>query len=301
MIQISVIIPTYNRKDSLQNALDALKSQGFPAENFEVIVVDDGSTDGTAQVLASYQHQFSHFTGLEQKNRGPAAARNAGLSRARGAFIAFTDDDCQVDPDWLENIHHLFTTTAAIGIQGRTTTDRAGITPLTHQIDNEHGNQSVPTCNAAYRKDILQQLGGFDETFPYPHNEDADLAWRAMELGEIIFAPNVLVYHPPRVYSFRKGAGRMKILESEFCLYYKNPAHYKKYRAASPWKTIYWDVMVKTQGYYFKSRFKYLHKPPLFAQGLLLSLIWWKDLLFAVPRFVQTDRLYRKHFTGLTT
>jgi glycosyltransferase involved in cell wall biosynthesis len=231
-----------------------------------------------------------------QPNKGPAAARNLALRFAVGEIIAFTDDDCLPHNDWLSTIVEAFRSNEIVGLQGRTYTDVVDITPLTHQIENIHGSKDVPTCNAAYKKDILVLLNGFDENFPYPHNEDADLAWRAEKLGTILFNKEMRVYHPPRTDRFKKVATRMKIMESEFRLFYKDPESYRKNRSGSLWKNIYWEVGVKTQWYYLKSRLKFLFRPVLMVKGLALTFIWWLDLIRSVPKFLKAAKINRQMF-----
>ena len=296
-MDISVIIATYNRKDSLKETLDALSRQDFCHLSYEVIVINDGSTDGTVELLEEYS--VFGTIGLRffnQQNQGPAAARNLGIQYAKGRIVAFTDDDCIPSQNWLCTIDAQFKNSNIVGLQGSTFTDKDKITPLTHQIDNTHGNKSVPTCNAAYLKSALDAIGGFDTEFPFPHNEDADLAWRIQKNGEIGFCADMLVYHPPRMDTFTKVSKRMKIMESEFRLFYKDPESYRKNRGPSPWQIIYWEVMVKTQWYYFKTRFKYLKRPKLMFQGLALTFIWWWDLIRFYPKFWNANKVHKKMF-----
>lgn len=295
-MEITVIIPTYNRVDSLHQTLQALQKQTLATHLYEVIVVNDGSTDGTETYLNNVALTLSHFRFFTQKNAGPAAARNKGIYAAKGRIIAFTDDDCIPQDNWLEVIYHTFEKTNCVGVQGSTYTDVQDITPLTHQIDNENGNASVPTCNAAFTKDALLRIHGFDEHFPYPHNEDADLAWRIEKVGSILFEKKMRVYHPPRLDSFKKVAKRMKIMESEFRLFYRNPQAYQQKRAASPWKNIYWEIGVKTQVYYLLNRFKYYKRPLLMVQGFALTFLWWVDLVKRLPRFIHQAKKERKEF-----
>ena len=102
---VSVIIPAFNRKDELQELLAALAQQTLAPEQFEIIVVDDGSTDDTLFYLKSLvdsgrENLIFHY----QKNQGPGAARNRGMAMARGDVFAFTDTDCRPRPDWLEEL-----------------------------------------------------------------------------------------------------------------------------------------------------------------------------------------------------
>src|ERR1041384_7781769 len=99
----SVVIPTYNNPQQLADCLQSLAEMKYSSDHFEVVVVDDGSNVSPEPVVNSFLNRL-HVTLVTQKNAGPAAARNAGAQVARGKFLAFTDDDCRVSPDWL---HHL--------------------------------------------------------------------------------------------------------------------------------------------------------------------------------------------------
>lgn len=284
--RISVIVPTYNRLDSLKQQINALLSQNMPTNDYEIIIINDGSTDGTREYLDQVTQFYPELIALHQTNGGPARARNTALRIAKGNIVAFTDDDCIADSNWLKVIDENWCDTI-VGLQGATYTDRENITPLTHQIDNESGHNSVPTCNAAYLRSTLLNAGGFDESFPYAHNEDADLSWRMQQFGEVKFCSEMRVYHPPRKDSFRKVARRMKILESEFTLFMKSPESYRKYRGKSPLNHIYGQVFFRNLGYHFLSRIKLWNKPKFLIQGMTLSLCWWFDLLVKLPRFLR--------------
>ncbi|MEM6523398.1 MAG: glycosyltransferase [Bacteroidota bacterium] len=283
-VKISVIVPTYNRLSLLRKQVEALLNQTLSLEKYEVLIVNDGSSDGTEEYLNKVQNNNINLRVFHNQNGGPARARNTALNVAKGAIIAFTDDDCEVHEDWLATIFNEFKE-GLVGLQGLTYTDRAGVTPLTHQIDNESGHNSIPTCNAAYLKELLLEIGGFDETFPHPHNEDADIGWQMQEKGVVKFCANMRVYHPPRVDKFKKVANRMNILDSEFTLYQKNPGLYQKYRDKNPLKHIYHQVFIKTMWYYTYSRIKYWKRPKLMIQGLALTVYWYFDLIRKYPKY----------------
>lgn len=296
-IIISIVLATYNRVELLKHQIDCLLNQSFDDKHFEIIIINDGSTDETEVYVKSLMNEYPQISYFLQNNKGPAAARNLGVSHAKGEIIAFTDDDCLASTDWLQNIYNIFKDLEILAIQGRTLSDKTIITPMTHQVINEFGDTSIPTCNAAYRKNVFLKAGGFDEGFPF-QNEDADLAWRVREMGKVIFAPEVLMIHPPRTDSFTKNAKKMKNYISEFMLFHKNPQLYKKYRFSSPWKTIYWRIMIKAQVYHFLTRIKYFKKPNLMVQGFALSFYWWVDLIIKIPVFLKADRKYKKIYTN---
>ncbi|NQZ75621.1 MAG: glycosyltransferase family 2 protein [Ekhidna sp.] len=283
--KISVILPTYNRLKLLSKQLDALLKQSISSQVYEILVSNDGSTDGTGEFLDFMSLHHENLRVFHGANGGPARARNIALRHAQGEIIAFTDDDCEVHPDWLATILNEFNHRNLVGLQGFTYTNQKEVTPLTHQIDNESGHNSIPTCNAAYLKKHLVELGGFDETFPFPHNEDADIGWQMQEIGEVSFCPAMKVYHPPRKDKFYKVAQRMKILKSEFTLYKKNPKLYKKYRDRNPIRHIYYQVFIKVMWYYTYSRLKYWRKPKLIIQGFALTFYWFFDLIRKYPSY----------------
>ncbi|MEH0155778.1 glycosyltransferase [Limibacter armeniacum] len=291
--KVSIIIPSHNRIDSLKELLDSILETMEHVCPFEVIVVCDGCVDGSEEMVKKVAQKHPEIKCIAKKGEGPAKARNVGVRSSRGDIIAFTDDDCLVTKEWLKQIVEHFDKTEAVGLQGRTSTDRKSCTPLTHQIDNEHGSDAFPTCNVAIKKDAFWQVGGFDESFPYAHNEDADLAWRLEKIGKLLFVPSMQVIHPPRKEKLSKLMKRMEILESEFLLYYKDKDAYKSKRATNPWVNIYGKMFFKHIPLSLKSRIKYMNRPVVFAQGVLINLSWWASLIYLFPKFRQADKRYK--------
>ena len=187
-----------------------------------------------------------------------------------------------------------------MALQGRTTTDRLARTPLTHQIEVlSHWPAALPTCNAAYRKDVFDQVGGFDVGFKFAHNEDADLAWRVEEVGRIVFAPQVHIIHPPRKDRFWKSARWVRYLESDFYLYYKHPAKYRNYISASPWWTIYWKFFFVAQFGLMKSCCKclvYPFRPLHFVGGIGLVIARGFNMIRFLPDYWKAQSRYRAKF-----
>jgi glycosyltransferase involved in cell wall biosynthesis len=173
---------------------------------FEVVIVDDASTDDTQQLLEALTAKASFPLRCFRlaRNAGPATARNLGWRAARGAVIAFTDDDCVPEPHWLASL--LSAAETADVVQGRTLPDPAQVDhqgPFSRTLDISSEDGYYQTCNIAYRRDLLERLGGFYEQFRYPAGEDTDLAWRAKELGATTtFAAAAVVHHDVRPSSF---------------------------------------------------------------------------------------------------
>jgi GT2 family glycosyltransferase len=226
-VRASVVVPTYNRAESLTRLLVALESQRLPRDEFEIVVVDDGSTDRTEEVLRARPHVLA----TRQRNQGPAMARNSGVDRSTGALIVFVDDDCVPEEDWLQRL---------IDADDEAGPDVAGfggrIDPLRHGfladfVQAERLVDHSPlaghpttlrylvTANAAFRRDAFCAVGGFDPAYRTAAGEDVDLSFRIRALGHrLIPAPKakVLHAHPTslrrllRVYR-RGGAARTRL------------------------------------------------------------------------------------------
>jgi len=196
---VSVVVPTRNRAARLRGLVAALEQQTLPAEKFELVVVDDGSTDDTATVLKSVSVTQFAVTALTGSGAGPAAARNAGWQRARAPIIAFTDDDCEPTPAWLELGLAAARANAGAFVQGPTSPlprERSRLGPFSRTKSIAALGPWYQTCNIFYPRELLVRLGGFDERFTRPFGEDADLAWRALDAGaRAVFATPALVHH----------------------------------------------------------------------------------------------------------
>jgi GT2 family glycosyltransferase len=199
---VSVVVSTCNRPARLARLLASLAAQTLPGEDFEVVVVDDGSGPETRAVIESAASQAapSIRTVRHEQPLGPGAGRNSGWRAARAPLVAFTDDDCVADPAWLTAALAVCAENPEAIVQGRTgpdptELDRDGV--LSRTIRVERLGPHYETCNIFYPRALLASLGGFDEGFGLaPGGEDTDLAWRAIESGApTVFAPAALVFH----------------------------------------------------------------------------------------------------------
>ena len=193
---ISVVIPTRERDELLGQCLSRLApgTQTLDAERYEVIVSDDGdSTTSEAMIRA----RFPWAIWQRGPRRGPAANRNSGARIARGNYLAFTDDDCVPSAGWLLGYVRSLTPSYDV-YEGRTTCEAGVNSPRFHSPYNLTGGW-LWSCNMLVKRELFLTLGGFDESYPHPHMEDADLRERLLESGHaFLFVPDAVVDHPPR-------------------------------------------------------------------------------------------------------
>lgn len=200
---VSVVIPTYNRRDLMVRTLDSVAAlDPAPAE---VIVVSDGSTDGTDEVVRDRSLRL-----LRTERRGAAGARNEGWRESSRPIVAFIDDDCVAEPSWVGHLVAPFEAAGVGLVQGRTRPDgRPG--PYDRTLDVRPELALYESCNIAYRRSVLEATGGFDEAFTRriqprvgrpgrgggrPFGEDTHLGWRARRAGwDAAYAPDAVVRH----------------------------------------------------------------------------------------------------------
>ena len=203
---VSVCIATHNRRELLTRTLHALEQQTLPRNSFEVVVVDDGSPDGTSEMLRDWPGPLNLRAYRYPVPSGPAAKRNVAWRHARGPVIAFTDDDCRPVPEWLEKgLEALHREDAVVGRTRPDPAQRLG--PFSRSMWVEDVNW-VPTCNVFYQRNDIEAVGGFDETFAAPGGEDTDLAYRIQDqLGRVFgFEAEALVNHEIRQSRFFEAA-----------------------------------------------------------------------------------------------
>ncbi len=198
---ISVVVCSYNGARTLDECLTAVCALSYPY--FEVIVVNDGSTDATAGIAEKYPCRV-----ITTENRGLSAARNLGAANAKGEIIAYIDDDAAPDPHWLHHLAHAFLTTSHVAVGGpNVLPERHGLTELCiskapggaqHVLITDELAEHVPGCNCAVRAASFRAIGGFDPLFRVA-GDDVDFCWRLQERGWTIgFAPGAVVWHHRR-------------------------------------------------------------------------------------------------------
>jgi GT2 family glycosyltransferase len=199
--RISVVVCSYNGSRTIRDCLEGLSRVDYP--NFEVIVVDDGSADGTADIARGYDVRL-----IRTENRGLSSARNTGLEAATGEIVAYLDDDAWPDPHWLKYVAATFEATDHAGVGGPNLPP-PGDGPIADCVANAPGGpvhvlltdreaEHIPGCNMAFRRASLEAIGGFDPQFRTA-GDDVDVCWRLRERGWTIgFHPAAVVWHHRR-------------------------------------------------------------------------------------------------------
>jgi glycosyltransferase involved in cell wall biosynthesis len=246
--RVSVVVCSYNGGATLDECLHSLLQLDYP--DYEVILVDDGSTDGTREIAARYpQVRYIH-----QENHGLSVARNVGAEAATGDIVAYTDSDCVADELWLLQLVTAMESQQVEAIGGPNVTPTGdnwtarcvAVSPgnPSHVMLDDVQAEHVPGCNMAFRRDRLLELGGFDPQFRQA-GDDVDVCWRFLDAGlRIGYAPSALVWHHRRntVRAYckqQKGYGR-----SEAMLHFKHPQRFNA-MGCSRWSgVVYGDGAV---------------------------------------------------------
>ena len=272
-MKLSVIVPTYNRVESLAQCLAALHNQRRPA--WEVIVVDDGSTQS---VRAQLESRFPEVRWLQQSNRGPSAARNLAAQVSTGDYLVFTDDDCRPAPDWLVHLADAAQRYPGAVLGGSTqATEGAGIYDCVAQhIHNAvyqfynfppESAHFFASNNLALPRPLFERLGGFDEIeFAYV-SEDRDLCDRIRQQQiQLVWEQRAVVFHHPRLHlvSYCKM----------FFRYGRGAARYHRARAQRGTGSL-----LSESGFHLKAPAllwrNLKHSPvPMLAPSLALCLLW---------------------------
>ena len=219
-----MVVATRDRVDSLRRTLRALADQRTERE-WEIVLVDDGSTPPVPEDL----YDAPRVRLVRGRGEGPARARNRGWREARGQVVLFTDDDVEPCPDWLESAcAYLERSQSAAGVEGPTKS--APYDRLRAMSVESEGPGGFLTANLAFRREVLERLGGFYEGFPFPHCEDYDLAFRAEAVGPVGFSPGMRVLHHPRAMTAAELARRGRLGASEIVLFRRHRERYGRIR-----------------------------------------------------------------------
>jgi GT2 family glycosyltransferase len=227
--RISVVVCSYNGSRTIGETLGALAKLDYP--DYEVIVVDDGSTDNTSAIAERYSFRL-----IRTENNGLSAARNVGMNAATGEIVAYTDDDAYPDPHWLRYLALAFMRTDHAGIGGPNIAppgdgliaDCVANAPggPVHVLLSDDVAEHIPGCNMAFRRERLTAIGGFDPRFRIA-GDDVDICWRLQERGWTLgFTPSAAVWHHRRDSIKEYFKQQRNYAEAEALLAEKWPAKY---------------------------------------------------------------------------
>ena len=265
--KVTVVIPTYNRVKSLEKLIKSLEAQTMDKELFEVIVVDDGSTDRTLEFLKCKSKEAGiNLRYFYQKNLGPATARNLAIEKTNAPLIAFTDDDCILDANWLRALlEALPNDEKCAGVGGKTIGTENRL--ISKHIDSigafDHISEGgkvlyLVTNNALYRRECLKEVGGFCTDFSWAGGEDPELSYRLRNKGYYFTKTNDAVIkhiHGNSIRDFydmyyRYGRGSILLTRHEY-----NPIF--QYFETQPMKLFFGGLiehLSKTKGYSLRLR-----------------------------------------------
>ena len=232
--KVSIVVASHNGERTLKFCLDSLKRLNY--SDYEIILVDDGSTDTTARIASLYPEvrYFRH-----PKNLGLSIARNTGIAAATGEIVAFTDDDCRADEDWLYYLVGALLKSEFVGVGGpnllppedSSVAAAVMVSPggPAHVMLSDRHAEHIPGCNMAFYRRALEEIGGFDPIFTRA-GDDVDICWRLQQAGyKIGFSPSGFVWHYRRstlgaYLRQQKGYG-----EAEAMLVRKHPENFNSF------------------------------------------------------------------------
>lgn len=303
---VSVIVCSYNGGRTLAGCLESLGKLNYP--NYEMILVDDGSTDNTAQVVA----QFPNVRYIHQSNHGLSHARNTGGAAASGDVFVYTDSDCMADPDWLYYLVDTLTSGDYAGVGGPNVSPPArnaiqacvAAAPggPSHVLLTDTVAEHIPGCNMAFYRWAFENVGGFDPEYRKA-GDDVDFCWRLQQAGFVIaFSPTAIVWHHRRftLREFLKqqeGYGEAESLLRFKHLIFFGPTGTAKWRGqiyGAPRFTWFINRPVIYHGIFGEGFFQSMYATPQSDIAAYLSSIEWFALtlfLFGLGIFLPTLRI----------
>jgi len=285
--RVSVVVCAYNAERTMDMCLASLRKLNYP--DYEVIAVNDGSTDRTLEIAQNYDNVRI----INQENKGLSAARNAGIAASTGEIIAFTDSDCVADPDWLTYMVAKFLSSGLSAIGGPNFPPPAsGLVPScvaaapggpTHVLLSDDVAEHIAGCNMAFRREAIERIGGFDPHFRVA-GDDVDVCWRLQNEGyKIGFSPAAVIWHLRRntistYLKQQRGYGKAEAL-----VYFKHPYRFNLLGQTRWLGRIYGDLSssllsrraVIYSGVFGRGLFQTLYEPPSSIIAYLPFTLEW--------------------------
>lgn len=303
---VSIIVCSYNGAKTLEECLESLGQIDYP--NYEVILVDDGSTDNTREIAS----RFPDVRYVYQTNHGLSHARNHGAALAKGEIFAYTDSDCMADPDWLYYLLSTLLSGKFAGVGGPNVSPPAqnwvqacvAAAPggPSHVLLTDTVAEHVPGCNMAWYRWAFENVGGFDPEY-HKAGDDVDFCWRVQQSGhEVAFSPTAVVWHHRRftLQAFRKqqqGYGEAESLLRFKHLIFFGPTGTAKWRGqiyGTPRFSWFINRPIIYHGIFGEGFFQSIYPTPQSEVAAYLSSIEWFALmifLFGLGIFVPSLRI----------
>jgi glycosyltransferase involved in cell wall biosynthesis len=298
--RVSVVVCAYNAERTMDACLESLRTLNYP--NYEVIVVNDGSTDRTPEITAKHKPLYDanpdgpRLVVIDQENKGLSVARNVGAWAASGEIVAYTDSDCVPDPDWLAFMVYKFVRSGFVAVGGPNfPPPEPSLVPAavavspggpTHVLLNDEVAEHIPGCNMGFTKKALEEIGGFEPVFAAA-GDDVDICWRLQNRGYAIgFSPASTVWHYRRntVKAYLKQ--QMGYGKAEALLYFKHPYRFNLLGQSRWLGRIYGElttgILSRRPVIYFgafgRGLFQSLYEPPSSLLGYLPFTVEWNAM-----------------------
>lgn len=287
--RVTVVICARDAERTLEACLTSMRALRYP--NYEVVVVNDGSTDATGAIARRYPE----FTLIEQENRGLSVARNVGAAAASGEIVAYTDSDCVADPDWLTYLVYKFREGfVAVGGPNLSPPEEERVPACvaaspggpTHVLLSDDVAEHIPGCNMAFRKKTLDEIRGFDPIYRAA-GDDVDLCWRLQKAGhEIGFSPAAVVWHFRRNTVGAYLRQQMGYGRAEALLFFKHPYRFNLLGQSHWFGRIYGDFTTSLfsprpviyHGVFGRGLFQSLYEPPASPLRYLPFTLEWNAI-----------------------
>lgn len=242
--KVSIIVPIYNTRSYLPKCLDSIINQTY--QNLEIILIDDGSTDGSSKIADDYVKKDKRIKVFHQKNAGQSAARNTGIKKATGEFVSFIDSDDEIDPTFIENLLNAYTNDVSLAVCGihykrlkNKTAENVYITHLRQRKKNESKKAYIlyllttdgrlySSVNKLYHTNIVKTLK-FDESINFAEDTKFVLDYLEKTSGEPIF-----VLKPLYIYNFGTETSTMRSVSTDWQNWQTSYKNLKKWLGPQP-------------------------------------------------------------------
>ncbi|HVJ54033.1 MAG TPA: glycosyltransferase [Aliidongia sp.] len=286
--RVSVVVCAYNADRTMDQCLASLEHLNYP--DYEVIVVNDGSTDRTLEI----SERYPYCRIISQANKGLSVARNVGAEAATGEIVAYTDSDCVADKDWLTYLVAKMEHGGLVAVGGPNfpppeddmVPAAVAVSPggPTHVLVSDEVAEHIAGCNMAFKRETLLALGGFDPVYRAA-GDDVDICWRFQNAGYTIgFAPAAVVWHFRRntieaYLNQQKGYGKAEAL-----VYSKHPLRFNLFGQAKWLGRIYGDLSASLllsrrpviySGVFGRGLFQTMYEPPSSLAAFLPLTFEW--------------------------